>query len=326
MSTLTMPRSRTRAWNRPMLLLAGGMVVIALISLAGLVLDDRVLGGMPIWAKPLKFAISIGLYAVTWAWMASLTTRAPRLVRRTSAAIVGLILLELTLIVGQVVRGRASHFNNETDFDHRIYHVMGITITTVWLLTQVLTVVLMRSDIRDAAGKWAIRLGAAISLIGIGFGPVMALPTDAQVSAIRAGGNPAALGAHSVGVPDGGQGLPILGWSTTGGDLRIPHFLGMHALQLLPLLAIALTLLSTRLPWLRSELTRVRLVLVAAAGFTGLLALVAWQAFRGQPLTAPDGWTLAALGLLIAGVTVGTAWARRVPAEDPTREFAASPR
>ncbi|MGB3444360.1 MAG: hypothetical protein WBA97_36940 [Actinophytocola sp.] len=319
MSTLTVPRSGTRTWNRPMLLLAYGMVGLALVSLAGLIFDDRLLGGMPIWTKPFKFTISIGVYAITWAWMASLTTRAPRLVRRTSLGLVGLLLLEIVLIIGQVVRGRASHFNNETEFDHRIYHVMGASITTVWLLTLVLTIVLMRSEIRDAADRWAIRLGAAISLVGAGFGPVMAFPTQAQVDTMRAGLNPAALGSHSVGVPDGGQAMPILGWSTTGGDLRIPHFLGMHALQLLPLLAIALTLFATRLPLLRSEAVRVRLVFVAAAGFAGLLTLVAWQAFRGQPLIAPDGWTLAALGLLVIGVTVGTAWACRAPADDPAQ-------
>lgn len=306
-----------------MLLLAVGMVPTTLITIAGLVFDDRMLGGMPIWTKPFKFAVSIGLYAVTWAWMASLTTRAPKLVRRTSATVVGLILLEMTLIIGQVIRGRHSHFNNSTVFDHRIYHIMGATITSVWLLTLVLTIVLIRSEIRDLADKWAIRLGAAISLIGIGFGPIMAFPTDTQVNAVRAGINPDALGSHSIGVPDGGAALPILGWSTTGGDLRIPHFLGMHALQLLPLLAIVLTLLSTRLPLLRSALVRTRLVFVAAAGFTGLLTVVAWQAFRGQPLIAPDGWTLAALGLLIVGVAAGTAWARHAPA--PTTEREPSP-
>jgi hypothetical protein len=299
-----------------MVALACGMVGVGLVSVLGLLVDDRVLGGMPIWAKPFKFAVSIGLYAITWAWLTSLTTRAPRLVRRTSTGIVVLILLEMVMIVGQVVRGRASHFNNETILDHLVYRLMGATIGSVWLLTLVLSVVLAVSGIRDAATRWAIRLGAVISLIGMGFGPVMAIPTDAQTHAIRVGDRPAALGAHSVGVPDGGAAMPILGWSTTGGDLRIPHFLGMHALQLLPLLAMVLILLSARLPSLRPERTRLRLVLVAAAGFTGLLALVASQAFRGQPLIAPDGWTLAAAGLLVAGVALGTTWAWR-STDDP---------
>lgn len=302
---------RTSTWNRPMLLLAYAMVPATLVVLAGLTLDDRVLGGMPVWAKPLKFTLSIGLYAITWAWLASLATRAPKLVRRTSAVIVWLLVVELVLITGQVVRGRASHFNNETEFDHRIYHVMGVSITSVWLLTLVLSIIVMRSDIHDLAQKWAIRIGAVLSLIGAGFGPVMALPTDAQVAEMRAGVNPAALGSHSVGVPDGGPALPLVGWSTTGGDLRIPHFLGLHALQALPLLALVLTLLATRVPVLRSEPVRVRLVLVGGAGFAGLLALVSWQAFRGQPLIHPDGWTSAAFCLLVAGVVAGVAWARR---------------
>jgi hypothetical protein len=63
----------------------------------------------------------------------------------------------------------------------------------------------------------------------------MPRPTPAQLDAMRAGKPPAMMGAHAVGVADGGPGLPVTRWSTEGGDLRVPHFIGIHALQLLPL-------------------------------------------------------------------------------------------
>ena len=118
-----------------------------------------------------------------------------------------------------------------------------------------------------------------------------------------------ALNGHAVGVPDGGPGLPLVGWSTTGGDLRIAHFVGMHALQGLPLLAAALAAVG-RL----DEKTRVGLVRIAAAAWTGLVVLLAWQALRAQPLLAPDAVTLAALATLVAvtgAATVGTLAAAR---------------
>jgi hypothetical protein len=99
--------------------------------------------------------------------------------------------------------------------------------------------------------------------------------------------------------------MPVTGWSTTGGDLRIPHFVGMHALQALPLLVLLLGTLANRVPRLRSATVRGRIVLVAAAGYAGLVGLVTWQAERGQPLIHPDGLTLVALTILAAAVALG---------------------
>jgi hypothetical protein len=101
-----------------------------------------------------------------------------------------------------------------------------------------------------------------------------------------------------VGVPDGGPGLAFVGWSTTGGDLRIGHFVGMHALQVLPLLAAGLAAVGRdRL----DEAARVRIVQIAAAAYAGFVVLVTWQALRGQPLLAPDAITIAALAALLLG-------------------------
>jgi hypothetical protein len=157
----------------------------------------------------------------------------------------------------------------------------------LWLATLAVALRFLREPGIDRAAATAIRLGLVVALIGLAEGFLMATAAT-----------------HTVGAPDGGPGLPLLGWSTVGGDLRIAHFIGMHALQGLPLFAAALAV-GHRL----DEVTRVRLVQVAAAAWTGLVVLLTWQALRAQPLLAPDALTLAALGALVAvtvAATVGT--------------------
>jgi len=314
---------RVHGWHRPMLLFAGVMAVAVVASLVGLVVDGRVLLGAPIWLKPFKFAISMVAYCLTWAWMFSLLTRGRRLASGVSTAIVVFFVIEYAIIVAQVVRGRPSHFNMSTPLDAALWDAMGGTIAALWLGTLVLTVQVLRAPIVDVASRWAIRLGALISLVGLGLAALMTTPPQARPA--RNGAFERMVGAHSVGVPDGGPGMPLTGWSTTGGDLRIPHFVGMHALQALPLLTVLLVVLARWVPRLRPPAVRARLVVVAAAGYAGMVALVTWQALRGQPLIRPDALTVAVLAVLLGVGLVAAAIAVRAPAggwpaAGPTRE------
>ncbi|MFH8474321.1 hypothetical protein [Streptomyces sp. NPDC018000] len=274
------------------------MAVMALGSAVGLIVDDRVLAGSAIWFKPFKFAVSFVVYALALAWMLTLLTRGRRVGWWAGTVVVLSGLGEMAIITGQVVRGKRSHFNHATPFDEALFNTMAVTVVVLWTGTLVIAVLLLRARIADRATAWAIRSGVLLALAGAGFGFQMTQPTSGQ----RAAGNldtADVIGAHSVGVPDGGPSMPLTGWSTAGGDLRIPHFVGMHALQLLPLFLLALVALSSRFPRLRDPRVRLRLVLVASGAYAAVVALVTWQALRGQPLIHPDGATLGAAALIV---------------------------
>jgi hypothetical protein len=302
-------------WHRPLMVFAAAMAALALVSAAGLLLDDRVLIGAPIWLKPLKFSISFVIYAVTMAWMLTLLSRGRRVANWAGTAVAVTGAIEMVIIVGQVIRGRRSHFNAATEFDERLFNVMGATIIILWSATLIIAVLLLRAPIADRANAWAIRLGILLALVGMGLGVLMTQPTQDQ-RAEQAADTATVVGSHSVGVPEGGPGLPLTNWSTTGGDLRIPHFIGLHALQALPLLSLLLAGLARRGTGRArrlDEVRRLRLVLLAAALYAGMIALLTWQALRGQPLLRPDGATLAAAGGLLAVAVAGALIALRRP-------------
>ena len=259
--------------------LAAALGALAVVTALATVVDDRELLGAPIWLKPLKFALSFGLYALALAWMIGRLDRGRRTARAVGWVLAGGSAVEVGVIVAQAARGRRSHFNEETALDGALYSLMGATVALIWLATAVVAVVLLRQRVADPGMRWGIRLGLGVGLIGMGLGMLM---VDG--------------GAHAVGVADGGPGVPFFGWSTVGGDLRVGHFVGIHALQVLPLLAAVLA--TTRL----DAAARRGLVLVAGLGYLGLVALATGQALRGQPVLAPDGLTLAVLGALVLGV------------------------
>ncbi|MGQ4596625.1 hypothetical protein [Nocardia sp. R6R-6] len=291
--TSLLERYPALSWHRPLMLLAVAMTALAGWSLAGLVVDDRTLTGLPIWAKSGKFAVSVVIYAVTWAWLIAQLTRWRRIAWWAGTIAALGLALELVIIVTQIVRGTTSHFNISTPLNAALWTTMGSTIMVVWLATLVVSAALFVNPTADHARNAAIRWGTVLALVGAALGLSMTRETPQQ----RASGG-SISGAHTVGLSDGGPGLPLLGWSTAGGDLRVPHFIGMHALQVIPLVLIALELAARRIPVLRSMQARRTLVVIAAATYGAVLAVLTWQALRGQSVVRPDAVTLLAFGAI----------------------------
>lgn len=273
------------------LLTITGLIMLAALaaSLIGLAVDPRVINGAPAWLKPAKFAASIALYALTLAWIFTLIpdwVRTRRIVGWTTAVA---LVLELVIIDLQAWRGTTSHFNVATTFNSILWTIMGLTIVVQTLASIAVAVAVWRQPFADRALGWALRLGMAITIVGAFSGGLMTQPTPAQLAAAHAGQPLTIAGAHTVGAVDGAAGLPGTGWSTAHGDLRVPHFIGLHGLQALAL--FALVLLRKRLP----ESARVRLTLTAGASYFAFFCILMWQAFRGQSILEPDTTTIAAL-------------------------------
>lgn len=289
-------------WHRPLLAFAALMLVLSIACGIGMLADSRTLLGVSVWEKPLKFAISALVYSVTWAWLIGQLHRFRRAAWWAGTAAVVLLAIELVIIVGFAVVGETSHFNVTSPFHTAMWSVMAFSITVLWVATFVVSIILFRNPFADAARTLAVRAGALIALVGMALAFLMTGPNAGQLNDFQG-----VAGAHTVGMADGGPGLPILGWSTVAGDLRIPHFVGMHALQLIPLALLAIELLSRRIPRLRSVAVRHGLVWVITVTYIATLALLTWQALRGQSIVQPDALTLGVAAVIGAGSVASVA-------------------
>ena len=225
--------------------------------------DTRLVTGIDPWIKPSKFAISIGLYLWTIGWLSIHLQISQRRQRTLAWSIAIVMAAEMSLIFMQAARGVPSHFNTTTVFDAAVFYVMGFLIV---LNTMIVLIIMLLFWLRPAENinspyLWGIRLGMFLFFLSSVQGFAMI-----------------ANRGHTVGMEDGGPGLPILNWSTKAGDLRIPHFLGLHSIQIFPLMGHFLN---------RHERWRKAAYVVAAAMiYFGLLLFLLWQALHGRPLFA----------------------------------------
>lgn len=187
--------------------------------------DSRQIMGINRWIKPMKFAVSLGIYVFTWAIYAQYLPDKKQVDIFTWVTI-AIMWFEMIVIVFQAVRGELSHFNISTRFNALLFQLMGIGISIQTLWAIYIGFQFYKIEVVDMSISylWAIRIAVIAAGIFAFEGAVMG-------AKLR----------HAVGVPDGGAGLPILNWSTVAGDLRAAHFFGIHALQIIPLFAFYVT-------------------------------------------------------------------------------------
>jgi hypothetical protein len=247
--------------DQKVLIVSGAICFAALIVLMVIALfDSYEILGINRWIKPMKFFMSVGTYLWTIAvYLYFVPGR--ELAKKVIAWGASLLMLgENVLIVMQALRRTTSHFNHATSFDDAVFSAMGLMIVVNTILIVYLSVIYFKADIQlPRSILWGMRLGMILFLC-----------------AAVEGGYMSTLTGHSVGVADGGPGLPLVNWSMDGGDLRAAHFIGMHALQAVPIFAYAMEKLKLG--------AATALTIVFGGLYFVVFVLLFVQALAGRPL------------------------------------------
>ncbi|MGI5217782.1 hypothetical protein [Nocardia sp. CA-290969] len=315
--------------HRPLLLSSAAMAGLVFFGLVAMFVDDRQILGESVWLKPVKFGLAFVLYSLTLAWLLSLPHAGRRFTWWLGVVFAVTTVVDVGFVVIQAARGTFSHFNTETDPVNEIGQMIFASGVPGLFVANLLIAVIV--SIRPGADRptvWAIRGGLAMAVVSMALGYLMgftgvqlARTADGRLVELAAGHTVVDADTRAaVGTPDAVAGMPITHWSTIGGDLRIPHFVGLHGIQVLLAVVVLLAWCARRYSWLRPARTRSRLIGVAVLGGGGLQAITFWQAMRGQSLIHPDSATLfALLGLALLGTGLVVMIIRAAPALPPRR-------
>ncbi len=205
-----------------------GFALMVPVTLWAGAVDKRLLGGVNVWAKPFKFALSLAIHYATFAVIAHYLPENDR--QRTWTVLTAVVssaagACEQAYISLQAARGRHSHYNTSTAVEAVAAMLMGIGALIVISPAVVIAIALSVSP--PEAWPAAVTLGTVTGLIG---GAVLTVVTASQMGAVR---------SHFVnGKPVSDRKMPITGWSLDGADLRPSHFLATHMMQAVPIASV----------------------------------------------------------------------------------------
>jgi hypothetical protein len=246
----------------PLLVYTGiGFAVLSILLILFIPFNEIEVLGINSLIKPLKFSLSIWLYCWTMALLLSFFVD-KSLVRRIAIIAVIVMVFEQLVITAQAFRGELSHFNETDTLGIVLFSLMGLMIT--WNTLEVLRGALKfrkQIDEIDPALKAGIYWGLMIFVVGSFIGGYMGY-----------------LRSHQIGGPMGEAGLALVNWSVNYGDVRVSHFIGLHALQLIPLFAY---LASKKI---QDQKKSKQLVLAFSLIYILVVVITLLQAILGKPL------------------------------------------
>ena len=234
----------------------------AVLCIPAMLIDDREVMGINVWIKPFKFFISTAIYTLTVGYIITFYPFSNLKKHIIRNLVSWTMLFELVIITIQAVRGVQSHFNTSSDLDGSLFGTMGglIGINVVVMVFMAIETIRCKLKVSKPM-QYALFLGWLIIIFGS-----------------WVGGQMIAQMAHNIGVEDGGEGLPLLNWSTVGGDLRVAHFFGLHSIQIIPLFALVVERklkLSTK--------AQIAVITVFTLVFASFIFYTFYQASQGQP-------------------------------------------
>lgn len=254
-------------WQRHPLWMRTACGFVALMAICAVLAasDERTFNGISVWAKPFKFSLSLAVYFATLAWFVPLLPNGymeSRKGRWLTWIPIACAVFEIAYITVQAGRAEASHFNNTSLFYSVMYGFMGSGAVALVSICLWMGVVVLKC--RGTANPYALAVGIGLLLtfvLGGGFGGYLGGQTSHWVGGTQSDAN----------------GMWLMKWSRDGGDLRVAHFFGMHAMQVLPLLA---ALLPVRTP----RRVAVACVVGASVVYTGVCVYTFVQALNGTPV------------------------------------------
>jgi hypothetical protein len=245
---------------------AAAIALLAIVPcLFALIVDQRMVNDISVWIKPIKFLVSFVVYYATLAWAFGYLPREAQSSLPGKFVIRGALaagLYEMSWLLLAAANGVPSHFNYGSRFWTAAYMIAGAgaIVLIAAILVQGLMIARQRTVPIAPAMRWSLVAGAVIAFAA----------TLLTATTLSAGGG------HWVGgVASDAAGLPLFGWSRTGGDLRVAHFFALHAQQAMP--ALGLLVVALGRPQARGA------ILLGAMVYVGLVAYTFVQALRGMP-------------------------------------------